>query len=163
MEAVARDVARAHEAREADVKQAEERAKAEEEAELQAAIDLSKTLDKEGMVDACRRRLAASPEPPKGAPGVAILRLQLPPSTKVERRFNASDELRMVRDFVVVTSADLKQGSILGPDTQFDLACVFPRKTFNTHSPGSADLSLTLQAAGLAPQASLLVTIVNNQ
>lgn len=135
-----------------------EQAQAEEQAELEAAITLSKTLDKEGIVEVCRRRVAGNPEPPAG-PGIATLRLQLPNGTKLQRRFKATDELRLVKDFVTVSSADLKLDVILGVDVAFNLASSFPKRTFDTSSSASQDVAQTLQAAGLAPSATLLVTL----
>ena len=157
---MARDLARAQEAAAAASHAAAAAVKAEEDGELQAAIKLSKVLDKEGMVDACRRRVLAAPEPPAGA-GVATLRLQLPSGVKLQRRFRATDDVRTVRDFLVVSSADLGGGPVLGVDAPFDLATAFPKRVFDTHTATSPDLTVTLTDAKLAPQASLFVTLVS--
>ena len=63
---MARDLARAQETAAAAAHAQAAAVKAEEEGELRAAIELSKVLDKEGMVEACRRRVNAAPEPPPG-------------------------------------------------------------------------------------------------
>ncbi len=112
----------------------------------------------EGLLAVCQRRLQAHPEPekPPGPAGadVAVLRFTLASGTKLQRRFLASDTLALVRDFVVVATADVRGGT---PCAAFDLALSFPKRTFNTHEPDSPHLKLTLREAQMHPQAVLFV------
>ena len=79
--------------------------------------------------------------------GVARMRFTLPNGKRVDRRFNSSDTVEVVRAFLTMhfdeTGVDIKN---------FGLSTNFPKKTF-----GDEDSKLTLEEAGLAPQAVVMV------
>ncbi len=153
-----RDAADAR-ARAADAAAAEDAERRAEATELESALALSRRLHREAAVDAARRRLAAAPEPPAAAPAaggaaagdVASLRVTLPSGARVQRRFLADAPLQALRDFVAVAAHELKQ-----PLLHFDLGTTFPRRHFPEAAP-DAD-ALTLRAAGLFPQAAVVVS-----
>ncbi len=138
--------------------------------------------DREGMLDVCRRRLAANPPPDKPLPGsppaatpeetVLTVRLRLKTGKQIERRFRGGDTLALVRDFVVVGSAEAAAASApasspsLGPAASpgggslsassgpapFSLAfnlvqSLPPKKVLRTHPTDSPDLALQLKDA----------------
>lgn len=113
--------------------------------------------DKAGALEVCRRRIANHPEPEKvSGVEISVLRFTLPSGTKLQRRFNAADPVSLVRDYIVVASAE-----VLGqPLSSFDLASSFPKRTYNTHDPTSADLNMSLKEAQMYPQAVLFVNEV---
>ncbi len=137
-----------------------EAARRADEEELQRAVDLSLQLDKEGLLDVCRRRLMEAPEPEKVVRGeTTTLRMQLPQGRRVERRFYAKDTLSLVRDFVVVASAEAGTDLAGKP---FDLVMTLPpKRVFDTHNANSNDLKLNMREADLLPQATLFVTEVS--
>ena len=94
--------------------------------ELDAAIELSRTLDKEASLKRKRDRLVA--EPPPG-PDTTKLRLQLPNGSKIDRRFPSSATVQSVRDFIDVYFGD---NDIL--IESFSLSTNFPRKTFEDNN-----------------------------
>lgn len=153
-----RRAAEAHEAQEA-ARRAEERRRLEEEAaaeearELAAAVELSKSLHRESDVASAARRLESHAEPAKGAAGVASLRFQLPSGHKLERRFDGSDTVQTVRDFIMVAAAELNT-----PLHTFNLCTTFPRRVF---TDAASDTGQDLRSAGLFPHAMLLVVAVD--
>jgi hypothetical protein len=121
----------------------EEAERAESQAELSAALELSKALDKEATLR--RKRDGLAPEPPPG-PDTTKIRLQLPNGSKIDRRFLASSTLAAVRDFVDVYLGDNGHAHI----ERYSLATNFPRKVFT-------DGGMGLREAGLHPQSVLYV------
>ena len=79
--------------------------------------------------------------------GVARMRFALPNGKKIDRRFHNSDTVEVLRAFLTLhfdeTGVEIKN---------FGLSTNFPRKTF-----GEEDNTLTLEEAGLAPQAVVMV------
>jgi FAS-associated factor 2 len=79
--------------------------------------------------------------------GVARMRFTLPNGKKVDRRFYCLDTVEVLRAFLTLhfdeTGVDIKN---------FGLSTNFPRRTF-----GEEDNMLTLEEAGLAPQAVVMV------
>jgi hypothetical protein len=134
----------------AELREREAASQHAEASELDAAIELSKQLHREAVVDGARRRLAARPEPAAGA-GVASLRVTLPSGARVQRRFAADDTLAVVRDYVCVAAHELRQ-----PLLFFDLGTTFPRRAFAEADAAAAALSL--REAGLFPQAAVVVS-----
>jgi len=126
-----------------------ERAKREQEfddahaqAELDAALAMSKVLDKEACLKRKRERLRA--EPPAGA-DTSKLRLQLPNGSKLDRRFLASATLQEVCDFI-----DVYLGENEIKIESYSLSTNFPRKNFS-------DMAQDLKQAGLHPQSVLYI------
>ncbi|ETW08000.1 hypothetical protein H310_02381 [Aphanomyces invadans] len=141
---------------EADRRKAEEealrKAKEEEEAReeslrLHAQAEAARTAaaEREAAVELKRSRLTNGPAT-KGK-DTAFIRLQLHNGTKLERLFWATDTFQTVRDFVDVAFFEREIAIV-----RYELATNFPRKSWD------ADHShVTLQDAGLAPQALLYV------
>jgi FAS-associated factor 2 len=79
--------------------------------------------------------------------GVTRMRFTLPNGKKVDRRFHSLDTVEVIRAFLTLhfdeTGVDIKN---------FGLSTNFPKKTF-----GEEDNKLTLEEAGLAPQAVVMV------
>ena len=86
-------------------------------------------------------------EPPAGAKDVARLRFTLPNGKKVDRRFRSQDTLMVVNAFLIVhfNEQNIEMKNI-------GLSTNFPRKSFKDE-----DMGLTLEEAGLAPQAVIMV------
>ncbi|GAX73327.1 hypothetical protein CEUSTIGMA_g781.t1 [Chlamydomonas eustigma] len=80
------------------------------------------------------------------AAATALVRLRLPDGGSVQRRFFASDSLRLLFDFV----DSLDSTTYL----RYNLVSSYPKRTFNNEG---AEAGITLFEAGLAPQAALFV------
>ena len=115
---------------------------AQNQAELEAALEISVALNREAALRRARERLSA--EPPAG-PDTTKLRLQLPNGSKIDRRFLATSTLQGVRDYLTVYFGenDLVIES-------YSLSTNFPRKSFE-------DNAISLRDAGLHPQSVLYV------
>jgi len=122
----------------------EEERKKKEEFEVQQKQDqLRQTKQKE--LEQRRERISKSlaPEPEPGD-GVTQLIIRLTDGSRLQRRFYIKDRLQTVMDFV-----DSKRPTNVECPV-YDLVSNFPRKTFTDHL-------VTLEEAGLHPQASLFV------
>lgn len=87
-------------------------------------------------------------EPPAGTPDTTMVRFVLPAGKKINRRFHSTQTIQALRAFVRLHcyENDVEMGTI-------GLSTSFPRKTYNE----AEDEPLTLEEAGLAPQAVLMV------
>mmetsp|Transcript_54211 Transcript_54211/g.69682 ORF Transcript_54211/g.69682 Transcript_54211/m.69682 type:complete len:224 (-) Transcript_54211:56-727(-) len=110
--------------------------------ELNAAIEMSKTLDKEASLKRKREKLGIEPV---AGPNVTKLRLQLPNGSKLDRRFVSSATLQDVRDYIDVYLGDNEINM-----EEYSLSTNFPRKTFT-------DNTLTLVETELHPRGVLYV------
>ena len=121
-QAAAADRERETAAREERLRREQEEDDSRAKAELEAALELSKTLDKEANLK--RKRESLQAEPPKG-PEATKLRLQLPNGSKIDRRFLATSTLQDVRDFV-----DVYLGDNEIPIESYSLSTTYPRRTY---------------------------------
>jgi hypothetical protein len=123
---------------------AEAKARAAEEERLVAEAAMREAADEAARLEARRRKGdALPPEPEAGGEGVTRLAVRLPDGRRLDRRWSKDDALQSVVDWVEAVDAD-----------SYDVALVshFPRREF-----GPADRALTLEQAGLHPQAMLFV------
>lgn len=100
----------------------------------QAALDKAKALIR--------------PEPKSGG---TVVRFVLPTGAKVNRRFMSDETVAALRAFLTLHFRDEKNK--MTEITNIGLSTNFPRRTYNDPS----DDELTLQDAGLSPQAVLMV------
>eukprot|EP00573_Skeletonema_grethae_P001378 CAMPEP_0201691206 /NCGR_PEP_ID=MMETSP0578-20130828/4428_1 /ASSEMBLY_ACC=CAM_ASM_000663 /TAXON_ID=267565 /ORGANISM="Skeletonema grethea, Strain CCMP 1804" /LENGTH=450 /DNA_ID=CAMNT_0048176365 /DNA_START=6 /DNA_END=1358 /DNA_ORIENTATION=- len=119
-----------------------EREEAEERERLEMAKEQSRLEDAQRILD------ESGGEPPVGTKvGVARMRFTLPNGKKVDRRFRSVDTVEVLRAFLTLhleeTGVEIKN---------FGLSTSFPKKSF-----GEEDNKLTLEEAGLAPQAVVMV------
>jgi UBX domain len=122
----------------------------QEEEELAAAIKLSKQLDHEQEVESVRNRMLNFPEPAAGSnTEISMIRFTLPNGSRLQRRFNSSDTLETIRDFIFVATHELGK-----PICHFDFGTNFPRRNF----PEGEGKNTTIKNAGLFPQAMLFIT-----
>ncbi|KAK8445610.1 hypothetical protein SEVIR_9G357400v4 [Setaria viridis] len=132
------------ERREREAAEAERKRKEEEEALARAAQEAA---EKEAAL--ARRRqekaMALGAEPEKG-PGVTRVLIRFPTGERKERRFHSSAAITSLYDYV--DSLDLLKAE------KYSLVSNFPRVTY-----GPEKHSLTLEEAGLHPQASLFIEI----
>jgi hypothetical protein len=100
--------------------------------------------DEAARLEARRAKGDALPaEPAASAPGVARIAVRLPDGRRLDRRWAAGSTLQLVVDWVEATDSD-----------SYDVTLVshFPRREFSR-----AEHGLTLEEAGLTPQALLFV------
>ncbi|KAG2551001.1 plant UBX domain-containing protein 10-like [Panicum virgatum] len=132
------------ERREREAAEAERKRKEEEEALARAAQEAA---EKEAAL--ARRRqekaMALGAEPDKG-PGVTRVLIRFPTGERKERRFHSSAPITSLYDYV--DSLDCLEAE------KYSLVSNFPRVTY-----GPEKHSLTLEQAGLHPQASLFIEI----
>ncbi|XP_066346064.1 plant UBX domain-containing protein 10-like [Miscanthus floridulus] len=132
------------ERREREAAEAERKRKEEEEALARAAQEAA---EKEAAL--ARRRqekaMALGAEPEKG-PGVTRVLIRFPTGERKERRFHSSSTVTSLYDYV--DSLDCLKAE------KYSLVSNFPRVTY-----GPEKHSLTLEEAGLHPQASLFIEI----
>ena len=119
-----------------------EREEEEERKRMEIAKEQSRKEDAKRILE------LSGGEPAVGTKvGVARMRFTLPNGKKVDRRFHSSDTLEVLRAFLTLhfdeTGVDIKN---------FGMSTNFPKKTF-----GEEDNKLTLEEAGLAPQAVVMV------
>mmetsp|Transcript_1516 Transcript_1516/g.2762 ORF Transcript_1516/g.2762 Transcript_1516/m.2762 type:complete len:453 (+) Transcript_1516:123-1481(+) len=131
--------------REIAVQEAAEQERREQE-EKEEEERLKKAKEESRLEDA-RAMLESAGEPPAGSKGVARMRFAFPNGKKVDRRFHTVDTIETVRSFLIVHFHE--QGIEM---KNFGLSTNFPRKTFNEEEG-----KLTLEEAGLAPQAVIMV------
>lgn len=117
-----------------------------EEEEERTRLEMVKEQSR--LEDAKRILELSGGEPAVGTKvGVARMRFTLPNGKKVDRRFHSSDTLEVLRAFLTLhfdeTGVDIKN---------FGMSTNFPKKSF-----GEEDNKLTLEEAGLAPQAVVMV------
>eukprot|EP00986_Skeletonema_menzelii_P018502 scaffold26649_cov123-Skeletonema_menzelii.AAC.1 len=117
-----------------------------EEEEERTRVEMAKEQSR--LEDAKRILELSGGEPAVGTKvGVARMRFTLPNGKKVDRRFHSSDTLEVLRAFLTLhfdeTGVEIKN---------FGMSTSFPKKTF-----GEEDNKLTLEEAGLAPQAVVMV------
>jgi len=79
----------------------------------------------------------------------STIKFNLPNGTKFVRRFYADNKLQHVRDFVEITLDDMEDNTI----ANFELVMNFPKRRFG----GDTDHTVTIEEAGLVPQAVLFV------
>ncbi|EER92051.1 hypothetical protein BDA96_01G346700 [Sorghum bicolor] len=132
------------ERREREAAEAERKRKEDEEALARAAQEAA---EKEAAL--ARRRqekaMALGAEPEKG-PGVTRVLIRFPTGERKERRFHSSTTVTSLYDYV--DSLDCLKAE------KYSLVSNFPRVTY-----GPEKHSLTLEEAGLHPQASLFIEI----
>ncbi|PUZ40469.1 hypothetical protein GQ55_9G426400 [Panicum hallii var. hallii] len=132
------------ERREREAAEAERKRKEEEEALARAAQEAA---EKEAAL--ARRRqekaMALGAEPDKG-PGITRVLIRFPTGERKERRFHSSAPISSLYDYV--DSLDCLKAEM------YSLVSNFPRVTY-----GPEKHSLTLEEAGLHPQASLFIEI----
>ena len=118
-----------------------EREEKEEEERLKVAQEASRLADAKSIIDKASEPLVSMKQ------GVVRLRFTLPNGKKVDRRFHATDTIEVIRAYLIVyfdeESIEIKN---------FGLSTNFPRKTYCDE-----DNSSTLEEAGLAPQAVVMV------
>jgi FAS-associated factor 2 len=122
----------------------ERRAKEEKE----EAKRLARAKEENRLEDAKATIEMAGGEPPAGSEGVTRLRFTLPNGKKVDRRFHTADTIGVLRAFLVLHFHEQPGIEI----KNFGLSTNFPRKSF-----GDEDREATLEEAGLAPQAVVMV------
>eukprot|EP00163_Fabomonas_tropica_P034803 TRINITY_DN984_c0_g2_i1.p1 TRINITY_DN984_c0_g2~~TRINITY_DN984_c0_g2_i1.p1 ORF type:complete len:325 (-),score=70.57 TRINITY_DN984_c0_g2_i1:616-1590(-) len=114
------------------------------EAEAAAARAAQEAAEREAAAAQVRREDKAKtiPEPPApGAPG-ATIQLRMPDGSKNRRRFHLADTIGTIMDYIDVQGVDLQN---------YQLITNFPKKIYD-------DLDQTVEDAGLAPQAMLIVS-----
>ena len=143
-EALAADRNREDERRNAAERERREREEEEEAVRVREAMEESRIDDARSVVG------RSGGEPPAGSPGVARLRFALPNGKRVDRRFRGSvDTIGTMRAFLVVHFHE-ESGS--GGMRNIGLSTNFPRRTYEESDDG-----MTLEEAGLAPQAVVMV------
>ena len=122
-----------------------ERREREEEEERERLVLVK---ERSRLEDARRILELSGGEPEVGTKvGVARMRFTLPNGKKVDRRFHSSDTVEVLRAFLTLHLEEM------GVEIKnFGLSTSFPKKTF-----GEEDNKLTLEEAGLAPQAVVMV------
>lgn len=144
---------------EEEEREAQQRAQAEE---LEKAIELSKELDHLANINKLREKLPPEPEIPAAASGsssskspadkngqVAVVRFQLPQSckaSKLQRRFNRTDTVQTLYDYLSVYFHDEKTGIV-----RFVVSTNFPKQDLT-------DMSQTMEDVGVFPRGALFVT-----
>jgi len=131
--------------REIERQEAAERERREQEEREEA--ERQKQEKEANRLEDARSLLEAAGEPPAGSKGMARMRFTLPNGKKVDRRFRAEDTIKTIRAFLIVHFHE--QGIEM---KNFGLSTNFPRKSF-----GEEENGLTLEEAGLAPQAVVMV------
>jgi FAS-associated factor 2 len=125
---------RADQERERQQREAQESARSEQQAKEQQLRDAQDLVQ---------------PEPAPGTPGTTMVRFVLPAGKKINRRFvSAHTTIRALKAFVRLHCHEnqVEMGTI-------GLSTSFPRVTYNE----TEDEPLTLEEAGLVPQAVLMV------
>jgi FAS-associated factor 2 len=142
-EALAADRCREDERRSAAERERRGREEEEEAARAREAAEA-------GRIERARSVVGRSGgEPPAGSPGVARLRFALPDGRRVDRRFRGSvDTIGTMRAFLVVHFHESGMGGM----RNVGLSTNFPRRTYEESDDG-----MTLEEAGLAPQAVVMV------
>jgi FAS-associated factor 2 len=123
----------------------QERERIRQEQEDQEATQLRELQKKENRLDTARALLRE--EPISGS--VAQIRFVLPSGKKVGRKFGSDETIEVLRAFLTVYFHDEGMPEM----TNIGLSTNYPKKTFNT----GADEAMSLDDAGLAPQAVLMV------
>ncbi len=141
-EALLADQMREIERNEREERERREREEMEERVRLEEAKEQSRLEDAKSILE------KSGGEPPVGTKvGVARMRFTLPNGKKVDRRFLSSDTIEVLRAFLTLhfdeSGVEIKN---------FGLSTNFPKKTFSED-----DNKLTLEEAGLAPQAVVMV------
>jgi hypothetical protein len=143
-EALAADRNREDERRNAAERERREREEEEEAVRVREAMEESRIDDARSVVG------RSGGEPPAGSPGVARLRFALPNGKRLDRRFRGSvDTIGTMRAFLFVHFHE-ESGS--GGMRNIGLSTNFPRRTYEESDDG-----MTLEEAGLAPQAVVMV------
>ncbi len=93
-----------------------------------------------------RELMETCAEPAAGA-GVARIRFTLPNGKKVDRRFRSNETIEVLRAFLIVNFDEQGMGIKI-----FGISTNFPKRSFGEHQDG-----LTLEEAGLSPQAVVMV------
>ena len=136
-----------------DIERREVEAKERRGHEEKEEAKLLETAKRASVLDGARSRMArAGDEPPLNADDVARLRFNLPNGKKVDRRFRASDTIETVRAFLVVHFHEQGIKTKNPKYPRLGLITNFPKREF-----GEEDGRLSLEEAGLAPQAVVMV------
>ena len=137
-----------------DIERREVEAKERRGREEEEEAELLETAKQASVLDDARSRMArAGDEPPLDyADGLARLRFNLPNGKKVDRRFRASDTIETVRAFLVVHFHEQGIKTKNPKYPRLGLITNFPKREF-----GEKDGRLSLEEAGLAPQAVVMV------
>lgn len=131
---------------------ADERTRLKEEEEekkaLTEAVELSKQLSRQQKLDEKKRRVGEEPE---NNPKVNTrLQLKYPDGSRTIRRFPKTSTVNLVRDFIDIEIITKNLGI-----ENYSLNLNFPKRTF--HNTDEESNALTLEEAGLHPQAVLFV------
>ncbi|KAG5191758.1 hypothetical protein JKP88DRAFT_266399 [Tribonema minus] len=139
---------RLHEDRERERRDAQ---RAEAEAQRQVELAAAQEADEADRRAQRLRELrdGIGQEPPPG-PQATRLRMQLPNGTKLDRRFAKDAPLRAVQDFLELHFLEAPPGARIA---RFSMNTNYPKRTY----AGADDLAASLDAAGLHPQALLLI------
>jgi len=130
-----------------------EQKRAEEEAAQQAA-EVARAAEARREEERREERAQASallPDEPEAGPGVTTVVVRMPEGNRVSRRFPRETELRLVRRWVEVSSPPER------PMQSFELVSTYPR-----YVASDANASVTLDEAGMHPQATLFVRQMND-
>lgn len=115
-----------------------------EQEELEEAVRKEEQA-KEDRIEAARNLLQN--EPKEG--NITQIRFVLPSGRKIVRKFNSDDKVKLLRAFLTLHFHENEMDEM----PNIGLSTNYPKKSFNEES----DDNLTLQEAGISPQAVLMV------
>ncbi|KAL3791094.1 hypothetical protein HJC23_012079 [Cyclotella cryptica] len=130
--------------REIERMEAEERARREEEE--RAELERLEGEKEQRRMDRAKELMEKCAEPAAGA-GVARIRFTLPNGKKVDRRFRSDETIEVLRAFLIMHFDEQGMGI-----KNFGVSTNFPKRSFGEDQDG-----LTLEEAGLSPQAVVMV------
>ena len=129
-----------------EIERREEEERVQREEEERRELERMAVEKEEERMGRARELMGACVEP-AGGPGTARIRFTLPNGKKVDRRFRSEETIEVLRAFLMVhfdeEGVEIKN---IGISTNY------PRKTF-----GEEDNGLSLEEAGLSPQAVVMV------
>ena len=122
------------------------------EAEELARIQEEENLENQARLEQARKdrhsQLQSSvQDEPSPGPDASRLRLQLPSGMKLDRRFSKAEKLSAIVDYILLYFLDNEIGI-----ERVSLSTNFPKRTY-----GESEMHLSLEEAGLHPQAVLFV------
>jgi hypothetical protein len=139
-----KDAARA--AAEAEARKA--KAAEAEAAARRASVSKKAASERDALIAAANDALPD--EPPENAENIVDVAVKLPDGRRVRRRFEKSNPLQSVFNFLVVSAEHVEPGT-------YRLVSQFPRRSFENHAEGAP----TLEQAGLTQrQEALFVDIL---
>lgn len=130
--------------REIERMEAQERARREEEE--RAEWERLEGEKEQKRMNRARELMETCDEPAAGA-GVTRIRFTLPNGKKVDRRFRSNETIEVLRAFLIVNFDEQGMGI-----KNFGISTNFPKRSFGEDQDG-----LTLEEAGLSPQAVVMV------